>query len=157
MEAAMFGTILLAVDNSEHAKHATALTAKLASATGDRVVVVHLIERVVTRGGRFDIETREEADALVEEHMEVLRGLGVPCEPLVDTVLTGLVPQVLAQVAKSLSAGVIVVGSRGLDDLASVLLGAVTQKLLHLSDRPVLVSRESEAVTAKVTEPSLPK
>jgi nucleotide-binding universal stress UspA family protein len=144
----MFGTIMLAVDASEQSRNATALAAKLASTTGDKVVVVHLIERVVTGGWRFDLETREEADAIAEEHMEVLRGVGVACEPLVDIVLTGLVPQVLAQVANHVHAGVIVIGSRGLTDLASTLLGAVTDKLLHLTDRPVLVVQRSGSVPA---------
>jgi nucleotide-binding universal stress UspA family protein len=137
----MFGTVMLAVDGSEHAKHATALAAKLASATGDKVVVVHLIERVVIRGGAFDMETRKEADALVDEHLEVLRGVGVTCRPLVDIVLSNLVPTSLAHTAEQVDAGLIIVGSRGLSDLRSMLLGGVTHKLLHLTERPVLVAR----------------
>jgi nucleotide-binding universal stress UspA family protein len=137
----MFGTVMLAVDGSEHAKHATALAAKLASATGDTVVVVHLIERIITRGGAFDLETHAEADALVNEHLDVLRGVGVSCRPVVEVVMRGLVPTVLAQAAEELDAGLVVVGSRGLSDLRSLLLGGVTHKLLHLSERPVLVAR----------------
>lgn len=137
----MFGTVVLAVDASEHAKHATALVAKLATATGDRVVVVHLIERVITRGGSFDVETRTEADELVAEHLETLRGAGVSASPLVEIVLKGAVPRALAQAAEKLDAGLIVVGSRGLTDLGSMLLGGVTHKLLHLTGRPVLVAQ----------------
>jgi nucleotide-binding universal stress UspA family protein len=137
----MFGTVMLAVDGSEHAKNATALAAKLASATGDKVVVVHLIERIITRGGAFDLETRVEADALANEHLEVLRGVGVSCRPMVETVMQHLVPTALAQAAEDLDAGLVIVGSRGLSDLRSMLLGGVTHKLLHLTERPVLLAR----------------
>jgi nucleotide-binding universal stress UspA family protein len=32
-------------------------------------------------------------------------------------------------------------GSRGKSDLAAILVGSVTHKVLHLTDRPVLVAR----------------
>jgi nucleotide-binding universal stress UspA family protein len=137
----MFGTVMLAVDGSEHAKHATALAAKLASASGDRVVVVHYIERFITRGGAYDLETRAEADEMVDKHVEVLRGVGVSTSSRVEVALKGAVPRALTQAAEELDAGLIVVGSRGLTDLGSMLLGGVTHKLLHLTGRPVLVAR----------------
>jgi len=39
----MFGTIVLAVDSSPQAERAGALAARLATATGDEVVVVHVL------------------------------------------------------------------------------------------------------------------
>src|SRR5262245_14260680 len=137
----MFGRIVLAVDGSEHAKHATALAAKLASATGDSVVVIHYIERVVARGGPMDLETRDEGEAIANEHLEALRGLGVACQPVVNVVLQGQIARSLADAAEELDAGLIVVGSRGLGNMGSMLLGGVTHKLLHLTERPVLVAR----------------
>lgn len=137
----MFGKIVLAVDGSEHAKHATALTAKLASATGDSVVVIHYIERVVARGGPMDLETRGEGEAIANEHLETLRGVGIASEAVVNVVLQGQIARSLAEASEELDAGLIVVGSRGLGNLSSMLLGGVTHKLLHLTERPVLVAR----------------
>ena len=39
------------------------------------------------------------------------------------------------------NAGVIVMGSKGRSDLAGLLLGSTTHKVIHLTDRPVLVVR----------------
>ncbi|HEY7607134.1 MAG TPA: universal stress protein [Actinomycetes bacterium] len=38
-------------------------------------------------------------------------------------------------------AGLIVLGSRGRNDLTALLLGSVAHKVIHLADRPVLIVR----------------
>jgi nucleotide-binding universal stress UspA family protein len=43
--------------------------------------------------------------------------------------------------ARAHDAGVIVMGSRGRSDLAGLVLGSTAHKVIHLSDRPVLVVR----------------
>jgi len=43
--------------------------------------------------------------------------------------------------ASAYDAGVIVMGSRGRNDLTGLLLGSTAHKVIHLSDRPVLVVR----------------
>ncbi len=44
-------------------------------------------------------------------------------------------------VARAADADLIVAGSRGLGEMAGLLLGSVTNRLIHLADRPVLVVR----------------
>jgi nucleotide-binding universal stress UspA family protein len=43
--------------------------------------------------------------------------------------------------ARARDAGVIVMGSRGRSDLTALVLGSTAHKVIHLSDRPVLVVR----------------
>ena len=53
----------------------------------------------------------------------------------------GGVARILANLAEDLDAGLIVMGSHGRGDLTALLLGSVAHKVLHLTDRPVLIAR----------------
>jgi nucleotide-binding universal stress UspA family protein len=47
----------------------------------------------------------------------------------------------IADSAREHDAGTIVMGSKGHGDLAGLLLGSTAHKVIHLTDRPVLVVR----------------
>jgi nucleotide-binding universal stress UspA family protein len=51
------------------------------------------------------------------------------------------VARVIVEAAREYQAGVIVMGSHGRGDLTALLLGSVAHKVLHLTDRPVLIAR----------------
>jgi nucleotide-binding universal stress UspA family protein len=53
----------------------------------------------------------------------------------------GRAARVILELASAEGADVIVLGSRGLSDLAGLVLGSVTHKVLHLAHCPVLVVR----------------
>jgi nucleotide-binding universal stress UspA family protein len=53
----------------------------------------------------------------------------------------GGVARVLTNLAEDLEAGLIVMGSHGRGDLTALLLGTLAHKVLHLSQRPVLIAR----------------
>jgi nucleotide-binding universal stress UspA family protein len=62
----------------------------------------------------------------------------------------------LAELAERIDADLIVVGSRGHAPLTGVMLGSVTQQLLHEANRPVLAvppGCESEATPARPEAP----
>jgi len=47
----------------------------------------------------------------------------------------------IVDLAKQHDVGIIVMGSRGRSDLAGLVLGSTAHKVIHLTDRPVLVVR----------------
>ena len=49
--------------------------------------------------------------------------------------------RILTNLAEDLDAGLIVMGSHGRGDLTALLLGSVAHKVVHLSQRPVLIAR----------------
>ena len=55
--------------------------------------------------------------------------------------LHGQAARILLDIATEEDAGLVIMGSRGLGDLAGMLLGSTTHKLLHLTQIPVLVVR----------------
>jgi len=105
--------------------------------------VLHLREREMgakTGVLRID-ETTEDADAQVAASVEVLTEAGVKAHGEVRNTIFGYAAREIVNDASEVDADVIVMGSRGRGDLAGLLLGSTAHKVIHLSDRPVLVVR----------------
>jgi nucleotide-binding universal stress UspA family protein len=138
----MFGTILLAVDGSTHADRATELARTLATAGGDEVVVVHVTEIMVGRApGTVELDEDQATITRTKQHAQELETAGVKTRVELHRAIAGHVAKVLVEAADEHDAGVIVMGSRGRTDLAALVLGSVAHKVIHLSDRPVLIAR----------------
>jgi nucleotide-binding universal stress UspA family protein len=121
----MFGTILLAVDPSPQAERAGALAAKLASSTGDEVVVAHVTEIMAARGGgTVDLDGDREGINAAEQHVKELEAAGVSARLFLGSAIAGQVAQVIVEAAEQHGAGLIVMGSRGRSDLTSLVLAA---------------------------------
>jgi nucleotide-binding universal stress UspA family protein len=82
-------------------------------------------------------EHRAHADRLLADAMTKLGEPGVQVEPLV---LTGSPAESLAEAALASDVGLLVVGSRGRGAVARMLLGSVSDRLVRISKKPVLVS-----------------
>jgi nucleotide-binding universal stress UspA family protein len=138
----MFGTILLAVDGSDHAQHAGDMAVRLATATGDQVVVLHVTETIVGRAaGPVELDDDRQGIERAMQQAKELEAAGVSARVELPQAPVGHVAKVVVDAAEKYGAGVIVMGSRGRTDLAALVLGSVAHKVLHLSDRPVLVIR----------------
>ncbi len=136
----MAGTLVLGFDGSECAGSALDAAIDLARRYDDELVIVVAVEPPVRSVGE---EFREYEKALEEEGEEVAgraarraREAGVEAE--VELVPERPVPAIL-DVAKRRGAHMIVIGTHGEGPLRGAILGSVPHKLLHLSDRPVLV------------------
>jgi nucleotide-binding universal stress UspA family protein len=137
----MFNNIVLAVDGSDHAHRAVPIAAELAKLAGGKVIVLHVREHDVTRGQLWELETEDEANAVVKRAVEEIKKAGAAADGNVIRTAHGKVAEALVDSARDRKADVIVVGSRGLSDLAGLVLGSVAHKVIHLSDKTVVVAR----------------
>jgi len=139
----MYDKILVAVDHSEHSDRAVLAARDLAVLSKGEVWVLHLREREIgVKTGLVAIdETTEDANAAVAASVEVLTQAGVRAHGEVRNTIFGYAAREIVADAQEIGADVIVVGSRGRGDLAGLLLGSTAHKVIHLSDRPVLVVR----------------
>lgn len=136
--------IMIGVDSSDAAAHATRRAGQLAKETGATLTVVH-VHYLPSLGtpqvlGLEDLQARwKEADRLVTERTaEVLDPLGVPWR---FEVRTGDPAAELEALAAEHGADMVVVGNRGHGLGHRLLLGSVSNRLDHHADRPVLVVR----------------
>src|SRR5215475_4837914 len=138
----MYGTILLAVDHSEAAGRVINAARELASLSDGEVWVLHLREmEVMPRVGYVPIESNTEAQSIAEHAAQELHDSGVKAHYEVRNTIYGQAGREIVDVARAHDAGVIVMGSRGRSDLAGLVLGSTAHKVIHHSDRPVLVVR----------------
>lgn len=140
----MFGTILLAIDGSKHSEKAVELAKHLAGAGNEEVVVAHVTELLPARFQTYpglDYEADQETIELTKGYVAELEKAGVTARVELRSAQYGGVARILTNLAEDLDAGLIVMGSHGRGDLTALLLGSVAHKVLHLSQRPVLIAR----------------
>jgi nucleotide-binding universal stress UspA family protein len=139
----MYDRILVAVDHSEMSQRAVLAARDLAVLSKGEVWVLHLREREVgvKTGVLVPDEGTAEANAAVAENVEVLTQAGVTAHGEVRNTIFGYAAREIVDDAREHDADVIVMGSRGRGDLAGLVLGSTAHKVIHLTDRPVLVVR----------------
>lgn len=144
--------ILICYDGSEDAKRATEESAELLGCQPATVLTVWQPFAEVLAGtplgfglapGVLDIDkadeaSREAAMALAQEGAELARQAGFNAQPRISTQLDTTAHAILAE-AEQVGAKAIVMGSRGLSGLKSILLGSVSTAVLHRADRTVIV------------------
>jgi nucleotide-binding universal stress UspA family protein len=137
----MFKRILVATDGSEHGDRAVREAARMARAGDGELHLAHVIERI-PGGGRLAGQNvflmESEIDSrIVRQGEELAQHAGVTAE--VHLVRgAGNPAKQLAELADRIDADLIVLGSRGHSPLAGIVLGSVTQQLVHVAGRPVL-------------------
>lgn len=145
----MFKTIVWATDGSAGAERALPTALELVPEHGGKLLVVHADEVLGGRAGGVPI--------LADEH-DIVAGLQSKVRELVDIGMNAELRVVhgvnrdpadlIAQAAKDAHADVIVVGTRGHGRIAGMLLGSVSQRLLHVSPCPVLAVPQSAVAAA---------
>jgi len=133
----VFKTIVLALDGSEESRQALPLATGLARQDGARIVVAHVEQ--VGRGGPIPANEHE-IQAEIRKQAEELSADGIETSVEMHNVMLGGPAHAIAEIADGANADLIVVGTRGHSAVAGLILGSVTQRLLHLARCPVLVA-----------------
>lgn len=135
----LFDVIVWATDGSEAADSALPHVKALAGRDGAKLIVVHVNERGIGRSASYPADPEEEQlKAHVEQRVQELRAAGIEPDVRVASIPVGGVAHLLADVAKDAGADLVVVGTRGQGMLTGILLGSVTQRLLHIAPCAVL-------------------
>ena len=137
------GTQVVGYDGTDGARAALDAAVGLAAELGDGLVVVfaHVTNRLGGEVRDYDDAVREHGRGVLEEARSIAREAGVEVELVMRELSSA---EALIAVADEHDARMIVVGSYGERPLKSALVGSTPTRLLHLSERPVLVVRAPE-------------
>ena len=144
------GPLLICYDGSEDAKHAIKRAGRLLAA---RPALVMTVWQPTAALGSFswggeaagmvnfvelDRAGAEDAGRIAEEGVRLAREAGLEAQPIAIKA-TGPVWKTIVETADRQDAAAIVMGSRGLTGVRSMLLGSVSSAVVHHADRPTLV------------------
>jgi nucleotide-binding universal stress UspA family protein len=138
--------VLLAIDGSRQARAACDLVASLAWPDETRMLVVSVVEPSAAVSGLAPYVTpeidREAVVASVDAHLaDVAATLASPGRSVETRRFHGRPGSVVTEQAADFRADLVVMGSRGLGPLRSMLLGSVSAEVVDHAPCPVLVVR----------------
>ena len=138
----MFKKVVCATDGSTGADMALAYARTLAMDGHGELLVVHGVELQTSAASSKPLHEpgdESEMETKITGQVAELGEQGVKATVQMVPASVSGVAQAIADVAVAEDADVIVVGTRGHTALAGLLLGSVTQRLLHIAPCPVLV------------------
>jgi nucleotide-binding universal stress UspA family protein len=138
----VFSNILVAVDGSESANKAFERAIYLAQKCKSTIDLVHVVQCEVggDSANTFDVleELKDKAKKMLEEYKNQAAKTGVPIQ---ITVMQGDPAKVIIEIAKAKSYDLIIMGTRGRSAFKELLIGSVSQKVMHHASCPVMVVR----------------
>lgn len=134
----MFDVIVWSTDGSANADLALDYVKKLAEGGQSRVVAVHVKEFGVSLGGGPVNIDADELQQKIQGQVNDLKQAGIDASLKAYSAVAGNVAHIMADSAKEAGADLIVIGTRGQGPIKGLLLGSVTQRLLHVAPCPVL-------------------
>lgn len=137
--------LLIAVDGSEHARRGIEAAARLARDSQAVDVLLLNVRDTSLYYGELPavdpvlVERTESArqEALLDAALDQARACGLT--QVAKQAAVGAAAQEIARVAAERAVDLVVMGTRGMNALAGLLLGSVAQRVVHLSDKPVLL------------------
>lgn len=140
--------ILVATDGSEGSLHAARMAGELAKEAQVILLYVAHVPRSfyftdemghkVTAEVPMDVMIRRTAEPILRK---TLSALAIPEERVLTEVQVGEPAEEIVDLARLEKVDMIVIGSRGLSPLKGLLLGSVSDRVLHTAPCPVLVVR----------------
>jgi nucleotide-binding universal stress UspA family protein len=137
----VFRRILWATDGSEGADKALDVAKAIAAEHGATLTIGHVLQKIATSGEKaLAWHADEEIVAKKLEGIESeLSQSGLTVDLKIVTHVGPSAADVIADLAREDGNDLIVVGTRGHTALAGLVLGSVTERLLHVAPCPVLV------------------
>lgn len=138
----MSRTILVPVDGSEHSRKAVEFAAGMCTGLADKLSLLHVVQslphdRTLVLGAAAITvnmsgeELREVGAKVIDAATEEAAKHG--CTAVESEVVMGDPAQQIVERAKRIGADMVVIGSRGLSDMAGLVLGSVSHKVMHLA------------------------
>jgi len=140
----MFENLLLAVDGSDHSMRAAQYAGDLARALGSSIVrIVVAFEQIPDYLGEPNrqqaIDARlQQANGILERAQDAVGS--IPGE-IHTELIEGSPAEAVIEIARTRRSNVIVMGSRGLSNMAGLVLGSTSQKVVSHAPCPVLIVR----------------
>jgi nucleotide-binding universal stress UspA family protein len=144
----MFSAILVGVDGSPSAEKALKYAVNLAKTYHARLIVVHVIlrrfyavspsEAGILATTVYVKELEAEGKDIIGKAQSYVKAEGLDCE---CRLIQGVPAEEILKTAESEKVDLIVLGSRGLTEVRSFLLGSVSDKVSHHAKCPTLIVR----------------
>src|SRR3712207_5800092 len=147
--------ILLATDGSEDADLAARAAIELSNRTASELHVVHVWHDVPTPHFHSFVraQLRQQAEEILRKQVECIEHSGGTVAQA--HLREGRTIDEFLDLSEELEVGLLIVGSRGLGGAKRILLGSVSEGLVHHARRPVLVVRGGQnAWPASTQSPS---
>jgi nucleotide-binding universal stress UspA family protein len=136
--------ILLATDGSEDADLAARAAIEVSNRTASELHVVHGWHDVPTPHLRSFVraQLRQEAEEVLQKQLERIEQAGGTVAEA--HLREGRTIDEILDLSEELEVGLLIVGSRGLGGVKRILLGSISEGIVHHARRPVLVMRGGE-------------
>jgi nucleotide-binding universal stress UspA family protein len=139
----MFKRIIVAIDGSDHSYQALIYTRNLAECFGATLWLVHAFPHTSDLLGYEEyanlVARRESAGQVILD--EARWRLGEVNFAVHEELMEGPAAEAILSVAETRQADLIVMGTRGLSSLQGLLLGSVSNKVIHHASCPVMLIR----------------
>ncbi|WP_226013408.1 universal stress protein [Halomicrobium salinisoli] len=136
----MFDDVLVPTDGSDCAERAVGYAVDIASRYGATVHVLSVADSRTLQHGPHSDQVRAACEEIVDETCEGIAG----DVPVRDAVRTDLPHEAILAYADDEGIDLIVMGTHGRTGVERYLLGSITEKVVRLSDVPVLTVRSSD-------------
>ena len=154
----LFERILVPLDHSEHSQRALDVAIQIAKKFGGKITLIHVYSIVVTPviiheassvtsgfpivnpeyASKLSDSAREAAKRVLEKGKRRAKAENVEVNSLLKE---GHTVQEIVRASKEDNFGLIVMGARGVSRIREMLLGSVTDGVMHHTNCPVLVIR----------------
>jgi nucleotide-binding universal stress UspA family protein len=137
----MFERIVVAIDGSAESSKTLPVAVEVAQRFASTVIVVHVREHAKYEGSDVDLGPEIGPEDLVGQAVARFTERGIEARPEIRRVTPGDTPDQIVRVADEGQADLIIMGTRGMTEWRSMLLGGVANKVVHQAHCPVLLVR----------------